>query len=79
MKSPLDVTILYPEGRPSFVDFWSGRVRQVIVSAKIRSIPVACTQGDYENDPVFREAFQGWISRIWQEKDLLMTDLNQQN
>lgn len=79
MKNLLDVTILYPEGRPSFVDFWSGRVRRVIVSAKIRSIPVAYTQGDYENDPVFREEFQGWISRIWQEKDLLMADLNQQN
>ncbi|RZU45293.1 1-acyl-sn-glycerol-3-phosphate acyltransferase [Fluviicoccus keumensis] len=77
MKNLLDVTILYPEGRPSFVDFWSGRVRRVIVSTKIRSIPVAYTQGDYENDPIFREEFQGWISRIWQEKDLLMSDLNQ--
>ena len=29
----------------------------------------ALWQGDYENDPAFRETVQNWVNQLWIEKD----------
>lgn len=77
MNQLIDVTLHYPEGVPSFIDLWSGRMRKVVISAQLRPIPVAYTCGDYENDPVFRDEFQDWVRQIWQEKDHLLASMHQ--
>lgn len=76
MHNLLDITVHYPDGAPRFIDFWSGRTKNVTVKARLRTIPREFTLGDYENDRLFRERFQLWINALWQEKDQLLTELH---
>ena len=41
----------------------------MIVDLQVEEIPAEIRHGDYENDPEFRQQFQVWINRIWQDKD----------
>lgn len=65
----LDVTILYPDGRPGFLQFLCNGVPEVRVHVAKRPIEARWMQGDYQNDPEFRKAFQAWINELWEEKD----------
>ncbi|MCD5985480.1 acyltransferase [Pseudomonas sp. CDFA 610] len=72
----LDVTVVYPgSGIPGFWDMLCGRVPKVIVDIKTRELEPWLWQGDYENDPVFREKVQGWVNQLWIEKDARITAL----
>ena len=75
MRSLLDVTIVYPAGRPSFWDFLSGRIPLVVVHAQERAIPSEMLAGDYAADEKFRVRFQSWVRDMWIEKDLLIERL----
>lgn len=78
LRSLVDITIHYPDGSPSFWDLLSGRIRQVVVRCQTRPIPAEFIGQDYDNDPVFRERFQGWINRLWQEKDEQLEQLHRE-
>jgi hypothetical protein len=65
----VDVTIVYPGGRPSFVDLLVGRVREVRVHVQTRDVPRELLTGDYAGDANVRRAFQDWLNGIWAEKD----------
>lgn len=69
LHSILDVTIVYPSGRPSMVDLFANRVREVHVRIRERPIPAELLAGDYQNDPAFRERMQGWLNELWADKD----------
>lgn len=74
----LDVTVVYPSDKvPGFWDLLCGRVPKVIVDIQTRPIDPALWQGDYENDPVFRQYVQEWVSRMWEEKDERIARLRQ--
>ena len=77
LQSLVDITIHYPDGSPSFWDLLSGRIRKVVVRCRTRSIPAEFLGQDYDNDLVFRERFQTWISGLWQEKDTELAQLHQ--
>ena len=65
----LDVTIYYPEGRPSYWDYAAGKVGKIHVH--VRQLPIPCEMlGDYSGDVVFRERFQLWVNQMWKEKEL---------
>jgi 1-acyl-sn-glycerol-3-phosphate acyltransferase len=72
LHSILDVTIVYPGGRPTMLDLFADRVGEVRVSIRERPIPAALLGGDYQNDPAFRERAQGWLNEVWREKDSLV-------
>ncbi|MBB4864233.1 1-acyl-sn-glycerol-3-phosphate acyltransferase [Pseudomonas nitritireducens] len=75
----LDVTLVYPEGpRPGFWDLLCGRVPRVIVDIQAREIDPALWQGDYENDPQFRQYVQDWVSQLWEQKDARIEQLRQE-
>jgi 1-acyl-sn-glycerol-3-phosphate acyltransferase len=65
----VDVTIVYPGGRPSFVDLLVGRIREVRVHVQTRDVPRELLTGDYAGDANVRRAFQDWLNGIWAEKD----------
>ena len=65
----LDVTIVYPGGRPSLVDLIGGRVPEVRVAIRERPIPDMLIGGDYQEDRAFRARFQQWMNGVWEEKD----------
>lgn len=76
--SLLDITIVYPDGVPSFWKFLCGKVRRVIVDMKTIEVPRQFMHGDYEGDPAFREAVQKWVQQIWLEKDRRIQNLVEQ-
>jgi 1-acyl-sn-glycerol-3-phosphate acyltransferase len=64
----LDVTLYYPNGKPSLADLIADRIGQVWVDVRLRAIPEALRQGNYELDRTFRVEFQAWMNGLWQEK-----------
>ena len=73
--SLLDVTIVYPEGAPTFWHFLCGNTRRIIVRARRMPIPHEFRGGDYARDPKYRKAFQGWLQALWEQKDLAIAAL----
>jgi len=72
----LDVTRVYPEGRiPGFWKLISGQLPRVIVDIRTRELDPALWQGNYQNDPLFRQFVQGWVSGLWAEKDARIAEL----
>ena len=70
LDAVLDVTVVYPQERtPGFWDLISGAVPKVIIDIQTRELDPALWQGDYENDPVFRQHVQNWVNQLWIEKD----------
>ncbi len=65
----LDVTIVYPDGAPTFQHFLSGKMHRVIVRVRSLPVPKHLLTGDYANDPAVREAFSQWVQQLWRDKD----------
>lgn len=76
--SILDVTIVYPQGIPTFMDFMAGRVDRVVVRVRKVPVPPALLAGNYAEDPEFRKAFSDWVQQLWREKDAQIGALLQQ-
>ncbi len=70
----VNVTIHYPNGVPTFMDFVGGLVKQVNLDVQVMPVPTHLI-GDYANDPEFRVQFQGELNAIWQEKDRVFEQL----
>ncbi|TAA41032.1 MULTISPECIES: acyltransferase [Corallincola] len=70
----VDVTILYPQQRPSFWDFVCGKVAEIKVDVRVLPIDEHLI-GDYQNDKQFQQRFQGWVNQLWQEKDLKLAEM----
>jgi 1-acyl-sn-glycerol-3-phosphate acyltransferase len=68
LQSVIDVTIVYPDGRPTVVDLLAGRIREVRVHIRELPIPPDLIGGDYENDAAYRERFQTWVNELWVAK-----------
>ena len=69
LQSILDVTLVFPAGRPSMIDLMGGRIPEVRVLVRERPIPADLVGGDYQNDRAFRVRFQQWMNGLWEEKD----------
>ena len=70
LDTVLDVTLVYPGARiPGFWVLISGQVDKVIVDIQTRELDPALWQGDYENDPTFRQFVQNWVNTLWEDKD----------
>ena len=64
----IDVTIVYPEGIPSFFDYLCGKVSEVRVHTRMLPIEDSLL-GDYQNDAEYRAYFQKWVNDLWRQKD----------
>lgn len=73
----LDVTIVYPEGVPSFWDLLCGKVRQIVVRVRELEIPAELRLG-HEGDPAFRARVEAWANDLWVEKDRRIEELLRQ-
>lgn len=69
MDDFLDMTIVYPDGIPEYMDLWRGNIRRVAVDIRKVSVPDWVIQGDYQHDAAYKEAFKQWVDTLWQEKD----------
>jgi len=75
----LDVTIVYPGGRPGIWDYLCGRVRKIVIDIRTREVPERFLGMDYENSREIRVDFQRWVSEIWSEKDQRIETLLAEN
>jgi len=76
LQTILNITIYYPQGVKSIWQFFGGEVAEVV----IRIEEVAITEeirGDYFMDSEFRSRFRNWLNRLWEKKDVLLTNLSQ--
>ncbi|ATP48147.1 acyltransferase [Pseudomonas sp. ITEM 17296] len=72
----LDVTIVYPGNQaPGFWDLLNGSISRVIIDIQVRELDPALWDGDYENDPAFRQTVQAWVNQLWLEKDQRIEEL----
>lgn len=67
MKSIVDVTIVYADGRPTLMDLFAGRIRHIHIDIVERKITPDLI-GDYANDNAFRIHFHAWLNGVWHEK-----------
>jgi 1-acyl-sn-glycerol-3-phosphate acyltransferase len=71
----LDVTIVYEPPSPSLWDLCTGRLERVVIDVTEHPIEPWLVQGDYLDDPAFRERFQGWLADLWAHKDAVIKEL----
>jgi len=62
----VDVTIIYPEGVPTFWEFLQGKCQQVQIDIKPREIPATVTAAKAQNR---RTELAQWIKSLWLDKD----------
>ena len=66
----IDVTIAYrPSKYPPFWSFLLGEQCNLRVHVDVLPVPESLKDGDYLDDPAFREEVQLWVNRLWQRKD----------
>ena len=70
----IDVTIVYPEGTPTFWQFVKGECRSVKFVVSHHEIPKEVL---VDNDIERRSSLSGWIKTIWMQKDQQITEMTQ--
>ena len=70
----IDVTIVYPDGTPTFWQFVKGECRSVKFVVSHHEIPKEVL---VDNDIERRSSLSGWIKTIWMQKDQLISEMTQ--
>lgn len=73
----VNVTIHYPDGRPTFWDLLTGNIRKIDIRVEQLPIPPECIGRSYDQDEAYRTAFQQWVNQLWLDKDDLIDGLRQ--
>ncbi|MCW5643215.1 MAG: acyltransferase [Rhodoferax sp.] len=74
-RAIVDITIVYPDGTPTFWHFLQGRMRRVVVRARVLPIPTHLIGADYSGDADVRLQYQAWVQQLWRDKDALIGDI----
>ena len=69
--SLVDVTIVYPDKVPSFIDALCGRLGDVVVQVQQHPIPPELLQTNARQ----RSQLQNWLNTIWHDKDQAITQV----
>ncbi|PKM15724.1 MAG: acyltransferase [Gammaproteobacteria bacterium HGW-Gammaproteobacteria-2] len=70
LQGVLDVTIVYPQGSPSVIDLFAGRVQKIEVDLRLRTIPESLRSGG--EDARTKAELRDWLNTLWREKDWLI-------
>lgn len=74
LKNLLDVTIIYPGGKPTFGEFFAGECKKIIV--RVEQLPIdERLIGNFQKDREFRKRFQAFLNDRWEKKDKLIDEL----
>ena len=77
LSALINITIHYPDGRPSFWDLLAGNIPRVVVRVEAQPIPAEFLRRNYDQDESYRLAFQQWVNQLWTEKDAQLAQLHQ--
>lgn len=79
MDGILDMTIVYPDGVPTYSDLWKGNIKRLGVDVRHIKIPdqlfADIQNGGYENDETVKAQMFAWVEQVWREKDQRITDM----
>ena len=72
----LDMTIVYPEGIPTYQDLWQGNIKRIGVDIRHIELPTDLLQrlidGKYQTDEQTKQDMYLWLDKLWQDKDARM-------
>lgn len=72
----LDMTIVYPDGIPTYNDLWKGNIRRIGIDVRHISLPAdlqdRLSAGRYQDDEQTRQDMYAWLDSLWQEKQTIM-------
>ena len=72
----LDMTIVYPDGIPSYQDLWQGNIKRIGVDIRRVELPsgllTQLTDGRFQTDDATKQAVYAWIDKLWQQKSQIM-------
>lgn len=75
----LDMTIVYPDGVPTYSDLWKGNIKRLGVDVRYIDIPeglsVAVQNGGYEDDETVKARMFDWVEQLWRQKDARVTEM----
>jgi 1-acyl-sn-glycerol-3-phosphate acyltransferase len=71
----LDVTIVYPDGQPKFVQYLMGRVDRVVVLVRTLPVPKAEVAAGQAPEQAMRDTCQRWVNQLWADKDALISSV----
>ncbi len=74
-RSLIDVTIVYPDGVPTFWQFLCGRCPRIVAQVRQLPVPAELCSGDYVGDSTFRGQFHRWVGTLWDDKDAAIAGL----
>ena len=74
-EAMVDVTIVYPQGVPTFWDLLCGRLAAVTVCVQRREIPADVLGSDPVGDKAYRQRIGAWVDAQWCEKDQLIDEI----
>ena len=75
----LDVTIVYPNGAPSFWEFISGQCSDVRVEIASSRVPSELFDAHEELPAEVRETLRAWVDTLWTRKDQRIDELRNVN
>ena len=78
LRTLVNVTIHYPDGRPTFWCLLSGKLREVVVRFEELEIPRQFVGKSYDQDEGYRAEFQLWVNQLWERKDQLLAQLHRE-
>ena len=75
----LDMTIVYPDGVPTYGDLWKGNIKRLGVDVRHIKMPddlfASVQNGGYETDEAIKAEMFDWVEQVWQQKDQLITKM----
>ncbi|MGP4712935.1 acyltransferase [Psychrobacter sp. DM8] len=75
----LDMTIVYPDGIPTYADLWQGNIQRLSVDVRYLEVPdnlvAAIQNGGYEEDEDVKAQMFAWVEQIWQDKDARINEM----
>jgi len=73
-RAYLDVTIVYPDGVPTFWDLLCGRMHEVVIHVRELELPTI-EPGSEIGNAKYRRQLTAWVNEMWQEKDRRIAEL----
>jgi 1-acyl-sn-glycerol-3-phosphate acyltransferase len=77
-QAMLDVTLVYPQGTPTFWDLLCGRLDAVIVRVQAHAIPPDLIGLEHASGRAHVVRLGRWVEQLWTDKDRLIDDLLRQ-
>lgn len=75
----LDMTIVYPDGVPTYSDLWKGNIKRLGVDVRHIKMPKdlfdKVESGSYEEDEAIKTQLFDWLDDAWQQKDKLISKM----